>query len=138
MLATLVHVPLSLVLIPRLGVRGGLAALVVSCALGTVWFVVRFHRAFAVPLGAFLVRVVLPPACVAVVAAAVAGLAGDALAGLLPGASRLHAVAMLAGGGLVLAAIALLALVTVRYLSIGELRELLALVSGRRRGGEAA
>jgi O-antigen/teichoic acid export membrane protein len=131
-LATVLHVPLSLWLIPRYGFSGGLVALVASCVVGSLWFVARFHRYFNEPLLPFLAQVVLPPAVVAAIAGAVAGWVGGQLEHVWPGASRAHAILVFGGGGLVLVSLALGLLLLVRYLQPAELRELAALVTRRR------
>jgi O-antigen/teichoic acid export membrane protein len=126
--ASLVHVPLSLLLIPRFGFVGGLWALVLSGVVGPLWFVVRVHRALALSLAAELRERFLPP----IVASVIAGIAGavvartferlvsPALEGRL-----LHLGALLAGGAtLVLLAAGLLA--GVRYVTLAELRALRA------------
>lgn len=95
----------GLLLVPRWGFTGGLVAMLLSGTVGTIVFVIRFHRTFGEPLGRSLRNVVGRPACAAIVGAAVAWLVsgaafddvsawtrGRALAGMLAGGAALVAV----------------------------------------------
>lgn len=123
-IAMAVHVPLSLWLIPRFGFEGGLWALVVSGLAGPVWFVVRVHRLLGVPLARELRERVAPP----VVASAIAGLAGGVLAHFVSGLGdgRGYRLAAMFAGGTVLVVSAAGILLAARYVTLGELRGLMA------------
>lgn len=133
-IAAAVHVPLSLLLIPRLGFSGGLLALVISGAVGPLWFVWRSHRALGLSLAQECRERFAPP----IFAAIAGGVAGGVLSHFVSGAGEARAVrlaAMLAGGT-VLVALSAAILVGLRYVTVAELRALFA----RRQpeaGGEA-
>lgn len=133
-IATLVHVPLSLWLVPRLGFDGGLVALLVSGVIGSGVFIVRSHRFLREPLAPFLTRFALPPFAVSAVFAAGGGALAAAM--LVGGpASRLRFLGALAAGAAILAVGAGGTLIAGRYV---EPRELLDLLRRRPAGVEAA
>ena len=131
LLAMALHVPLSLVLIPRFGFAGGLMSLVVSGIAGSLYFLLAFHRFMAEPVGRFVLEVVARPAVVAVAA----GLLGFAAARIVAGDpgpwDRGRALAAFIAGAGTLAVTTGVGLIATRALGLGELGELRRLVLGR-------
>lgn len=121
--AAVLHVPLSMMLIPRLGFEGGLLALAVSGVVGSLWFVVRVHRALGLPLLQEMRALVVPPLAVAVVTGALGGLVAHSIAG--DSVDRVRLAAAVAAGGVVLVGTAALLLLRVRFVSLTEIRSLL-------------
>jgi O-antigen/teichoic acid export membrane protein len=128
-LSMVLHGALSLVLIPRFGFAGGLVALFVSGAFGSLYFVWRLHRFLGESTVRFVIEVLAWPLAAAIVATAVTGLLwgmGDT------DASRVVALAELAGAGVVFAATVAALLLLSRYLSLAEIRELASMIRGGR------
>jgi O-antigen/teichoic acid export membrane protein len=128
-LSTVLHVALSLTWIPRFGFSGGLGALFASGAVGSIYFVWRFHRFLGESNRRFVIEVMAWPLAAAAAAAA--------LTGLLFGtggvdASRAVALAKLVGAGVVFASIAAAVLLAGRHVSPAEIRELLSMLRQRR------
>ena len=121
------------------GFDGGLAAMLVSGALGTLWFMVVFHRAIGEPLGAFLWRVVAAPLFAAVLGGVAAWAASGAPWGDPATWPRAQALLALARGGIVFAAVAAGALFATRALTGAELLDLAARLRARpaRAAGDA-
>src|SRR5258706_13399229 len=77
-LSIAIHLPLALVWIPRYGFVGGLAALMVSGTVGTLYFLWAFHRALGVAWTGYARRIVAPPALASAAAGALAWWASTA------------------------------------------------------------
>ena len=131
-LAMALHVVLSFVLIPRFGFPGGLGALFASGAIGSLYFVWRFHRYLGEPNGRFVIEILAWPLAAAVAAATLAGLLWGTGG---PITSRAVAMANLSGASVVFALTAAAVLLIGRYLSLAEIRELVAMI---RHGPTAA
>jgi len=126
------HLPLSLILIPRIGFAGGLAAMLVSGTVGTAWFLWRFHRLLGEPFGAFARDAILPPAVASLAAALAAVAVARWVSGGVPPVDRHAATLGLAAGGLTFAVVAAGGLLVTRALRVSEIREMTGLVLGRR------
>lgn len=131
MLALVLHLVASLVLIPRFGFQGGLLALVLSSAVGSIWFFVRIHRVLAEPVGRFVWTTVLPTAAIAAAAAAVAGVAARVTDSGIAGWSRPVAIGHLAVGTVVMLGLTLSGYLLARLLRPAELHELGRIVRAR-------
>ncbi|HET7224848.1 MAG TPA: lipopolysaccharide biosynthesis protein [Candidatus Eisenbacteria bacterium] len=131
MLALALHLAASLTLIPRFGFQGGLLALVTSSAIGSLWFFVRVHRALDEPVGRFVVRIVLPAAAIAALAAAIAGWAGGARDPGLGGWTRATAIGHLAIGAAAMLATTAVGYAAARILRPAEVVELARIVRSR-------
>ncbi len=69
---TLIHVGLSLWLIPRMGINGALIAQFISGAVSVSFFLWRLHRWIQVPFGPWLRGVIVTPLAVSITAAVLA------------------------------------------------------------------
>ncbi|HEY2956118.1 MAG TPA: oligosaccharide flippase family protein [Candidatus Eisenbacteria bacterium] len=132
-LAILLHFALSLSLIPRLGFTGGLWALFLSGAVGSIYFLVRFHLSQRIPLGRYVLEVLARPAA----AAALGGLAGHSVSlwavwSLVP-EGRAQGIARLVAGGVALIGVAAAVLMASRYVSLSEVRAIVGPAGGRPR-----
>lgn len=123
-LAMVIHAVLSFVLIPRFGFPGGLGALFASGAIGSLYFVWRLHRFLGESNGRFVIEVVAWPLAASVTAVTVVGLLWGAGAAET---SRVVALANLSGASVVFT-LTVAALLIGRYLSLAEIRELVAMV----------
>lgn len=121
LLSMAIHLPLALAWIPRHGFGGGLAALMVSGTVGTLYFLWAFHRALGLAWAGYARRIVAPPALGSVAAAALAWWINAAVAGG-EAASRGRALAGLLTGGGAFIAVALAVMFATRYVTIAELR----------------
>jgi O-antigen/teichoic acid export membrane protein len=130
-IAIVLHVGLSLVLIPRFGFTGGLWALVISTSIGSLYFVWVFHRFLDEPLGAFIRDVIGPPLVAAAIGATLGAVASGAIGSGLHDANRTEALLRLGLGAGLMAGATLGVLLLTRFLSMAELRELLGLIRGR-------
>jgi len=137
-IAIVLHLGLSLLLIPRFGFTGVLWALVASTSIGSLYFVWSFHRFLGEPLPAFVRGVIAPP----LVAAAIGAVLGAAVSGAfgsgLADASRAEALIRLGLGGVVMVGATLGGLLLTRFLSVAELRELFGMIRSRGVTPEAA
>ncbi|HYR52876.1 MAG TPA: polysaccharide biosynthesis C-terminal domain-containing protein [Candidatus Dormibacteraeota bacterium] len=115
------HLLLSLVLIPRWGLRGALVAWIVSNAAGSVYFLARFRSLF----GWTRREVFLTPHLVPTLAVAAGWLCALALDRVMPASAGL--VAWIAAGALggVSALVVLGVLTAARYVKLEEVRVLL-------------
>jgi hypothetical protein len=125
------HLGLSLTLIPRFGFAGGLVSLVVSSAVGSLYFVVAFHRFLGESLPEFARRIVAPPLLASIAGALLGGLAAWVGTADPDSWTRAQALARLAPGATLFAAGAAAVLLGSRYVSLEELRGLAGLVTGR-------
>lgn len=121
LLSIAIHLPLALAWIPRYGFRGGLAALMVSGTVGTIYFLWAFHRDLGVAWAGYARRIVAPPALASAGAAALAWWTSVAITGG-EAASRGRALAGLLTGTGTFMAVALAVLFATRYVTIAELR----------------
>lgn len=129
-IACVLQLILGVWLVPWFGFQGGLIAMFVAGSLGTIWFMVLFHRRFAEPLGVFLLRHAMWPA----IAALLGGLSGWAASGAMEsdpaGWTRAHALSALFVGGLVHAGVVTTVLFLTRFVTITELRGMWTMVRG--------
>lgn len=130
------HIGLSFALVPRHGLRGALAALVLSGCVATLYLLVVFSRRMGEPLGRWAARALAVPALASATAAVVALLWQRAAPVTLP-AGRLAASLDLARAGLVFAGLVLGAYTLTGFLSAGEVRALLREGFARGAGPES-
>lgn len=136
-IATTLHLVLSLALIPRIGFVGGLWGLVLSGWVGSLYFLWRFHRHLREPLGGFVVRVLARPLGVAVAAGVAARFVVARGGGDIAQLTRVQGLERLVAGGVVFAVVAVAGLLLTRAVSLDEVRELARLALGRARGTTA-
>jgi O-antigen/teichoic acid export membrane protein len=123
--AMVLHVALSLVLIHRFGFAGGLCALVVSSAIGSLYFLWSFHRFLGEPLMEFARAVILRPLLAALLGAMGAAWAGGAFDPGLDAGTRGAALLHLGAGTATMLLVVAAVLLGTRFLSLEELRDLL-------------
>jgi O-antigen/teichoic acid export membrane protein len=70
LIGTAIHLALSLVLVPRFGIEGAVAALLVSGVIAVAYFMWAFHRFVGEPFLPWLREVALAPAAISACAAA--------------------------------------------------------------------
>ncbi len=119
-------------LIRAYGFAGGLTAMAVAAAVGTLWFLVLYHRALRRSLPGFVVRVALRPLAAAVLAGFAAWLASGARGADPTHWTRGRALLALAAGGVTGVLVSALVLFATRALTAGDMRELLATLRTRR------
>jgi len=132
MVAMVLHVALSLVLIHRFGFVGGLWSLVVSSAIGSLYFLWSFHRFLGEPLAEFVRAVVARPLLAAGLGAAAAAWVGGAFEPGLDAGSRGAAVLHLGAGAATMLAVVVAVMLGTRFLSVVEIRGVMRLL---RAGG---
>jgi hypothetical protein len=105
--------------------------MVVSGVLGTIGFLIVFHRRFAEPLLAFLAQHAIVP----LLAALAGGFAGWAVCGAAASDpstwTRAQALRAVVLGGAVHALVAIAVLAVSRFLTLAEVRQVMELVRGR-------
>jgi O-antigen/teichoic acid export membrane protein len=131
MIAMVLHVILSLWLIHRFGFPGGLVALVVSSAIGSLYFLWSFHRFLGEPLVEFARAVMMRPLLAAVLGAAAAAAIGGAFDPGLEAGTRGAALLHLGLGAAAMLGVVATVLLGTRFLSLGEVRQLLRLLRVR-------
>lgn len=132
------HVAMSLILIPRFGFAGGLWALFLSTSAASLYFVWQFHRFIGDPLGRFAWTILARPALAAAAAGAAAWWVAGASDPGLEAWTRADALLRMAAGAGVLALLAAALMLVTRYVSPGEIRELAGLLRGRLGGAARA
>ncbi len=129
-LGTVVHLGLSLWLVPRWGGSGVVVALLVSAVISVVWFLGRFHRQIGEPNGAWIREALGFP----VLASLVAGAIVLAFTGGLPGipAGRGAALLEVARNGAVFAVVVTAAYIALKVVTVEELKSLRGRVASAR------
>src|SRR5262249_61375115 len=110
-------------------------AVFIAISVGTIDFLVRLHRRLGEPLGRFLREVVLPPALICVLSGAVAAWVAATIGGGLEPADRAHALWALVGGGIVFGTACVGCLAVTRYVTWGELRDVVRMTVRRAPAG---
>jgi O-antigen/teichoic acid export membrane protein len=130
LLAMVLHLSLSLTLIPRWGFRGGMVASAMSTAIASLWFVRAFHRHLGEPLPPFVQQIVLPPLAGAVLAGVAAWWAAGAGSPDLEAWARPQALARLALGAGAFLVVVTAGHFATRALRPRDVRELFAVLRG--------
>ncbi len=130
--ALVLHAALLVWLVPRMGLRGGLLAMLVSGVLGTLQYLWVFHRTLARPIRGFIAEVAGAPVLVACVGGGVAWAVGRVMLGTVD-TSRPHALLALAAGGAVGAVVMLIGLVGSGHVTRAEWGEIVRHLPGVRR-----
>jgi O-antigen/teichoic acid export membrane protein len=136
--AMVLHLGLSLLLIPRFGFAGGLWAMFLSTSVASLYFVWRFQRFIGDPLGAFGWSILARPGISALAAGAVAWWVGGAASPDLESWSRAEALIRLLAGATALVIVASASMLVTRYVSTREIRDLAGLLQGRLGGSARA
>jgi O-antigen/teichoic acid export membrane protein len=137
-LAMVLHVCFSTLLIRRYGYVGGLWGLFLSISIASLYFVVLFHRVMRLPLGEFVLRIVLPPLLAAAAGGLLAWWSSGAGNPGIEAWSRPEVLTRLLAGSVVLGLVVIGALLASRYLRWSELRDLGLLLRGRPSAGSVA
>ncbi len=132
LLSLALHVPLLMVLVPRFGLAGGLAAMLVSGSVATLQYLWVFHRTLERSGRDFVLRIAGAPALVALAGGAAAWLVCSAVAGNSPDLDRGRALLGLASGGVCGALVVVVGLFAARVVTRAELLEIIHHLPGRR------